>query len=305
MQQRSFSDELKYQYRHGGMHIRLIFINAVIFLAIILGVGISKLTADPLHRVENVMVQIFTLPSSFHGLLRQPWGWLTSIFAHFDFIHFLVNMMMLYFFGQIFQQFFTARRLLHLYIVGGLAGGLVEIIAHEVFPIYQTEDFILGASGSLTAIMVAMAAYRPRLQVNLFGVLPVPLFVIALIYLLSDLAQLGRHDGVAHFAHLGGALIGYLSIVNLHKSSNIINMSETFGQRFSGFFRNLFKPKTRMKVERGGGTDPRMKKTDEEYNMDAKARQQKIDAILDKISKSGYESLTKAEKEFLFSQSKR
>jgi membrane associated rhomboid family serine protease len=304
MQQRSFSDELKYQYRHGGMHIRLIFVNTAVFLAIIIGLGISNLTADKTHTLDNILVQIFTLPSSFRGLLMQPWGWVTSIFAHFEFFHFLVNMLMLYFFGQIFQQFFTGRRLLHLYIVGGLAGGLAEIIAHEVFPIYQTEDFILGASGSLMAVMVAMAAYRPRLQVNLFGVLPVPLFVIALLYLLSDLVQLGRHDGVAHFAHLGGALIGYLSVVNLHKSSNIINMSETFGQRFRAFFGNLFKPRTRMKVERGG-SDPRMKKTDEEYNMDAKARQQKTDAILDKISKSGYESLTKAEKEFLFSQSKK
>lgn len=286
------------------MHIRLIFINAVIFLAIILGVGISRLTKDESHTMENILVQIFTLPSSFRGLLMQPWGWVTSIFAHFDFFHFLLNMLMLYFFGQIFQQFFTSRRLLHLYVVGGLAGGLVEIIAHEVFPIYETQDFILGASGSLMAVMVAMAVYRPRLQINLFGILPIPLFVLALIYLAADLAQLGTGDGVAHFAHFGGALIGWLSVVNLHKSSNIINMSETFGQRFMAFFSNLFKPKTRMKVERGG-SNPRMKKTDEEYNMDAKARQQKIDAILDKISKSGYESLTKAEKEFLFSQSKK
>jgi hypothetical protein len=122
------------------------------------------------------------------------------------------------------------------------------------------------------------------------------------LYLLGDLLQLGQNDHVAHFAHLGGALLGYLSVVNLSSSSNIINLSERFGHQLKAFVGNLFRPKQKMRVQRGGG---RVVKTDEEYNMDAKERQKKIDAILDKIAKSGYESLTKAEKEFLFSQSKR
>jgi membrane associated rhomboid family serine protease len=298
--ERTFLDEMKHQLRHGGMHIRLIFINLVVFLVIGLGFVGEKLAGDQSGQVQKVFMDIFTLQSNFSGLIYKPWGLITSIFAHFGFIHFLVNMMVLYFAGRLFLQFFSSRRLLHLYIIGGIAGGLFEILAHELFPVFQGQAAIVGASGSNMAIMISIVAHRPKLQAGFFGI-QFPLFLIPGLYLLGDLMSLGSNDGIAHFAHLGGALLGFLSVVNLHTSSNIINMSESFGQKFMAFFNRLLKPKQKMRVERGG---VRMGKSDEQYNVEAKERQKKIDAILDKISKSGYESLTKAEKEFLFSQSK-
>ncbi|MNE64468.1 Rhomboid family protein [compost metagenome] len=157
---------------------------------------------------------------------------------------------------------------------------------------------VVGASGSIMALFIAIAFYRPNITINLFGILPVKIYVIAILYLVGDLVQTLDSDGTAHFAHLGGALIGFLSIQNLHSSSNIINWTESLHQKVLAYFSGR-KKRTKMKVQSGGRTV----KSDEQYNMDAKARQAQIDKILDKISKSGYESLTKAEKDFLFSQS--
>jgi membrane associated rhomboid family serine protease len=298
-QNRTFVEEIKFQYHHGGMHIRLIIINTIIFILIGLGLVIANLSQN--IAIAEFLGAAFTLETNLKAFATHPWGLITSIFAHFEFFHFFVNMLFLYFAGSMFIQFFTSRRLLHVYVLGGIIGGLLEITAHNLFPaLIGTSSVIVGASGSIMAIFIAMAFYRPNIQVSLFGVIPVRLIIIAGLYLLYDIVSLGSKDATAHFAHLGGALIGFLSVQQLHSSKNIINMSESFGQKIMRFFSNLFKPKTKMKVEKGG---VRMGKSDEQYALEKKQRQEKTDKILDKISKSGYESLTKAEKDFLFSQS--
>jgi membrane associated rhomboid family serine protease len=303
--QRSFLDELKFQYKVGGMHIRLIFVNVVIFFIIATTAMIERLYQTPASEgtpVLDILKDIFALRTDLSQLIYKPWGLFTSIFSHFSLIHCFVNMMMLFFAGRMFLQFFSGRRLLHTYIIAGIAGGLVEILASLAFPAMEdSHGLIVGASGSIMGLFTALFVYRPGMQINVFSV-QVPFFIVPLFFLISDFINLGANDGTAHFAHLGGALIGWISMVNLHSSSNIINFSETMGQRFLAFFSRLFKPRQRMRVERGGG---RTVKTDEQYNVEAKERQRKIDAILDKISKSGYESLSKSEKEFLFSQSKK
>jgi len=193
--------------------------------------------------------------------------------------------------------------LLSTYILGGLFGGLLEILTHLLFPNIGVEGaVIVGASGSIMAIFMALAFYRPQLEIRLFGVLPVRLFVLALLFLLSDLFAIGSNDGTAHFAHLGGALLGYLSVRNLNSSKNIITMFSKFLDRIFSFFKGLFGPK-KMKVVK---TDRRPEfKSDEQYAMEKKQNQEKIDAILDKISRAGYDSLSKHEKDFLFKQSGR
>jgi len=301
--ERTFIDELKYQYKHGGMHMRLIFINAIVFLVIGLSLVVEKLSGLQGTPVSSFLVDVFTLETSITAFIYKPWGLVTSIFSHFDFIHFLLNMLFLFVAGRMFLQFFNSRRLLHVYVIGGLVGGIFELLAHLAFPGMAQQAVVVGASGSVMAIFIALAFYRPNLQVNVFGLFPVPLMLLAGLYLLSNLLSLGAKDNVAHFAHLGGALVGILSVQNIHASSNIINMSENFMQRVQSFFSRLFNPKSKLRVQKGGRSGS--VKTDEQYNMEAKDRQKKIDAILDKISKSGYESLSKAEKEFLFSQSKK
>lgn len=290
---RTLSEELKFQYRFGGMHIKLIFVNSVVFLAMLF-LGMVENFSNT-GWIDWVRVKLFTLQTDPHELFFAPLGLVTSIFTHFNFWHFLFNMFFLYFAGTLFKQFFSDRRMLHVYLVGGIVGGLCELIANQFL---GRGSIVLGASGSIMALFIAISVYKPNITVNLLGIFPVRIYVLALIYLVSDLAQTINHDGVAHFAHLGGALIGFLSVQNLYASSNIINWTESLHQRLLGAFSGK-KRAPKMKAQKGG----RVVKSDEEYNLDAKERQERIDKILDKISKSGYESLTKAEKDFLFSQS--
>jgi len=300
MSNNPFVNQLKHQFRNGSMHIRLILVNLIVFLGIRIAIAIAEINhSDEAMRMIGDIFCLNTNPATF---LQHPWGLITSIFSHFEFFHFLMNMLFLYFAGNMFLQFFSNRRLLHVYIIGGIAGGLFEMIANSIHAFHDSSFSlaVVGASGSIMAIFIAMAIYKPNIQILLFGVFPVRLIVIAGFYVLTDLLKIGSNDGTAHFAHLGGALIGFLSVTNLNSSRNIINMSESFGQRFKKFWSGIFKPGPRMKVERGGRP-----KTDEEFNLEKKARQEKTNKILDKISKSGYESLTKAEKEFLFSQSQK
>jgi len=301
--ERTFLDDLKYQFKHGNMTIRLIFINIIIFLAIrIIGVFVDLSSSFGTSFMADIINPIFGLQTDFYEFITHPWGLFTSIFTHYDFFHLAFNMIFLYFTGKIFEQLFDQRRLLYTYLLGGIFGGVLEIIAHAIFPKLQiTSDLVIGASGAIMAIFVAIAFYRPNLTVNLFGIIPVRMIILAGLYLLSDILGLGSGDGTAHFAHIGGAILGMLSIQNLHSSSNIISRAESFGNWLKSLFTRT--SGTRMKVKKGGNTG--RTKTDEQYNAEAKQRQEIIDKILDKISKSGYESLTKKEKEYLFNQSKK
>lgn len=298
MQDRTFFEEIKAQYNYGGMHIRLIFVNTIVFLFIGLMQVVSRLSGSILP--AELASDLFTLRTDLMGFLTHPWGLFTNIFAHAGLIHFLLNMLMLYFVGNMFLQFFTSKRLLHVYVVGGIFGGILELVAHLTFTT-MVKLPVLGASGAIMALFMALAFYRPNLEVRLFGILPVRLILVAGIFLLFNIVSLGDKDNVAYFAHVGGAIIGILSVTGIHKSTNIINLSESFEQRISRFLSGVFSRKTKMKVEKGG---VRQGKSDDQYRAEAKDKQEKIDKILDKISKSGYDSLSKAEKEFLFSQSK-
>jgi membrane associated rhomboid family serine protease len=293
-------ESLKNSYRYGGMTIRLLFINAAIFLLIqILSVIIRLMMAD--NSILSVFLNaVFTLNTDLKYFIFMPWGLVTSIFAHFSLWHFVLNMLFLYFSGKMFEQLFDAKRLWYTYLFGGIAGGILEIIAHAIFPALQNSHIVIvGASGSIMAIFMALAFYRPNLNVMLFGLFPVRLIFLALFFLLSDLISLGMNDGVAHFAHLGGAIFGALSIRNLGNKNNIMNFIQRWGDSLSKSIKSIFKGSSKQPKR----SNSRMK-TDEEYNLEKKSKQEKIDQILDKISKSGYESLTRQEKDFLFNQSK-
>jgi len=302
--ERTFLDDLKYQFKHGNMFIRLIFINVSVFLAIrIVDVFVELSSAGGNSFMSDYVNPIFALQTDGHGFITHPWGLFTSMFTHYDFWHLAFNMIFLYFAGKLFEQLFDQRRLLYTYLLGGIFGGILEIIAHAIFPKLQlSSDFVIGASGSIMAIFVAIAFYRPNLKVNLFGILPVRMIILAGLYILSDILGLGDADGTAHFAHIGGAILGMMSVQNIHSSSNIVLRAERFGNWLKSIFKRSSQP--RMKVKKGGQTTSRPK-SDEQFVAEAKERQDMIDRILDKISKSGYESLTKKEKEFLFNQSKK
>jgi membrane associated rhomboid family serine protease len=303
--ERTFLDDLKYQYNHGGMTIRLLMINSAIFLFIQIILVFSELLRNDAGIFLNELIySFFSLRCDLSGFITHPWGIFTSIFAHFSFLHFLMNMLFLYSVGRIFEQILDGKRLLYTYILGGIAGGILEITAFSIFPALQGSGrIVVGASGSIMALFAALAFYRPNLTVSLFGVLNLRLIVLAGIFILYDLFSLSTNDGTAHFAHLGGVIFGLISINGLHRSNNIINVIQRFSEKSISVVVNLFKPKSKLTVRKGGQSG--RPKTDEEFIEQSKIRQAKIDAILDKISKSGYESLTKTEKDFLFQQSKK
>ncbi len=295
MQGRNFIEELKHQLRAGTMTNRLIIVNVCVFLGILLlKKSLLLFNIDPLMS-DAWIHHLLDLNSAFPAFIRAPWGLLTSIFTHEQFGHLLFNMLFLYFSGRFFEQYFSRKKLWLTYLFGGIAGGLLELLANNLFPALQgTNVVILGASGSIMAIFTALAFYQPNLQVSLFGVFPIRIYFLALFFLFKDLINLGTDDQIAHFAHLGGALFGLLSIQNLHSSKNILTKLDGFFSRFTSIFTREKKVKTSRSRF----------KTDEEFNSEKRQKQVKMDQILDKISKSGYDSLSKAEKEFLFHQSK-
>ena len=283
---RNFLSELKHELLKGKMNHRLLIINVAIFIFIQVWLAIGRLGGAS----DDIIYHIFTLDPNFTRLLYHPWGILTSIFSHFDFIHLLFNMVFLYFAGKIYEDIFDSKRLLITYIIGGIFGGLAEIIIQSLFFPLKESALVVGASGSIMAIFVAVAFHSPNMKVQLFGRFSIRLYFVALFFLIQDIIGIGKNDGIAHFAHLGGAIFGVLSVQN----STLLNRIETgFTSLFKGKFGTSKKqqPKSRFK-------------SNEDYNQERREQQIQTDKILDKISKGGYESLTKQEKDFLFKQSK-
>lgn len=302
---RTFVDELKDNFTYGGMYLKLIYINVGIFLFINLSTVIARLLALDPKLFHNIIADVFTLQVAWPGILLKPWGLITSIFSHFGLFHLIINMLFLFFAGRMYEQFFGKRKLLTIYVVGGIAGGLLELIATFVFPgVSSAFTTIVGASGSIMAIFMALAFYQPQLKVNLFGVVQIRLIFIALFYLISDFINLGSGDGTAHFAHLGGAMLGIFSLKG--KTAVFVAKAEKWIYQVLALFS---KKKHKLKVDRTGAFESRARRqSDEEYNeqkaAEKREKQERINVILDKIAKSGYESLSKAEKDFLFNQSK-
>lgn len=285
---RNLFQELKQTFLQGKMTHRLIIVNVALFVVIQICLAIFRLGGLVSEDLPNTL---FTLDTNLTGFSHKPWGLITSIFAHFDLFHLLSNMLFLYFSGKFFEQIWSGKQLLITYILGGIFGGIAEIAVQSIF--YSTENngaLVIGASGSIMAIFIAVAFHSPQTQLLLFGKFSIRLYYLAIFFLIQDIIGIGTKDTTAHFAHIGGAIFGILSIVTTKfipaKSPNS-----------KGFFNQIFKSSKKKTVA------PRFK-SDEAYNQEKRTHQEKTDSILDKISKGGYESLNQSEKDFLFKQSK-
>jgi membrane associated rhomboid family serine protease len=304
---RTFMDELKRHYREGGMTIKLIFLNGMVFLFLGLLTVAGKLMLGQTESfTDSVISNVFTLDITPSGFIQKPWGLITSIFSHLGFFHLLFNMLLLYFSGKMFESLFDQRRLLTTYLLGGIAGGLFEIFAHATFTVFSgSQTPVIGASGAVIALFIAVAFYRPNTEVRFFNLFPIKLIYLALVLVLLNLFSLGNDDQTAHFAHIGGAIIGILSLQKLNSKRNIVTLVQNTFLSIISFLKKFVKKKeVKLKFEQGGSGRGNVK-TDEEFNYERKQRQIIVDEILDKIAKSGYESLSKKEKEFLFDQSKK
>ena len=299
MSKKGLGSEIKRQFLHGSMTIRLLLINLFVFLFIHFSSAIIVLLDAGSSWYSNTHFAIFILKTRINSFIYQPWALFTNFFAHYDILHFLQNMLFLYFIGRIFEQEFGSKKLFWVYFIGGTCGGIFEILANSFFPALQNIDgSIIGASGSVMALLSAMAFYNPNFRVFLFGSFQIRIIFIALSFWIIDIVNLsnGLQDKIAHFAHLGGIFFGYLAVQNIDSKNNVLNFFDKIWEKFRSFFkRNRAKSNSRKANF----------KKDEDYAYEKNLNQKKTDSILDKISKSGYESLSQEEKDFLFNQSKK
>lgn len=287
------ANTLTYQYKTANIVIKLIVINTIIFLSLYL---VSFLFG--LRQAE--LAQWFVLPDSFGEFIIQPWSFLTYSFIHFGFWHLFWNMIVLFWFGPFVLTLFNAKRFLTIYLLGAFFGGLLYVIAYNLFPVFTGHaGYLLGASAAVRAIMIFIAAYTPHTQVRIFF-FNVKLWQVGLFVVILDLVQIptsGNAGGL--LAHLGGALFGYLYATQLAKGNDIGKWFENI----MDWFTNLFKPRTKKPFRKVHRTAQKPS-SGNTSKLEKNAHQKKIDGILDKIGKSGYESLTKAEKDFLFKAGK-
>lgn len=286
--------------RRTGIVGQLIAINVVVFLVmgIIALVGSLSLNKDLFNQVYGVLAA----PGDPAALLYKPWTIITQMFMHGNIFHLLFNMIALYFVGRIFVQFLGERRLLTTYIFGGLFGYIIHVIGYQTIPFFaqHSAPSVVGASGAIYAIFAATAFYRPNYTVRLFGMFTIPLIMIAVPYILIDLFSLASSDKIARLAHIGGAMFGALSIYKVHSSKQFMNYLDKL-VNWDLNFKTMFKRKPKFKVYQGDAK----KMTDEEFNQMKAAREERVNAILDKIAKKGYDGLSKDEKDFLFKEGQR
>ena len=274
---------------------KLIAINLAVFILTGLAVALLGLSTDSI-------LYWFELPKDFFAFLVKPWSVITYSFFHSGIGHIFWNMVILYFTGRIFLNLFDNRRFINVYFLGVILGGLVFLVSYNVFPtLLNTNTSLIGASAGVTAVLLFISAYIPNQEIRLFGLINIKLWYLGAFVVLMDLIQipLGGNIG-GRLAHLGGAFLGYFYARQLLKGKDI-------GEGFSKLLTSigqLFKPRKRKAPLKTVHKRDRAKKAKSGIDYDKETRQKKIDAILDKISKSGYESLSKAEKDFLFKAGK-
>lgn len=294
-------DDLKRTFQQGNIVVRLIYVNVTTFvlcalLSVVLGLfGLS--TAETLRALY--------LPADLLQLLRRPWTLITYMFMHAGVWHLLGNMLWLYWFGKLFLYFFSSKHLRGLYVVGGLLGALLYIVAYNVFPIFESQLYsatLVGASASVLAIAIATAVREPEYKINLMFIGSVRLKYFALFIVLFDALYVGSNNAGGHIAHLGGALAGWWFARGITQGYDITQWANVCIDAIGGLFsKRVRKPrKPKMKVHTSNS-----RSVDYDYNARKKAQSAEVDKILDKLKKSGYSSLSEEEKRRLFEASKR
>lgn len=297
-------DDLKLQYKSGGITQQLIFWNIGLFVIPMIVFSILSLfTVDvSFLRWDSVNPNDwFSLSSNITALLWKPWSLITYAFLHAGFLHLLFNMLMLFFAGRVFTTFFTQKQLFGVYILSSVFAGLIFIASYNLLPMlsgYAAISKMVGASAAIMAIIVATAVYSPHYQIRLLLFGTVKLWHIAVVFIILDLIQVSVENPGGHLAHLAGAFFGYVYIKILQKGTDL-SLGITY---ITNFFANLFVTKKQAPFKKVHRNTEEYKRPAGRQNKDI--LQQQIDAILDKISKSGYDSLTKEEKEFLFKAGK-
>ncbi len=289
----SIIDEIKASFKQSSYYIKIIYINVGFFALLYV--------ADIFYPISKY----FAIPGDYHLLLYRPWTVLSYMFVHEGFMHILFNMLWLYWFGGIFMHFLSNKQLLAVYLLGGFFGAFFHLATNSFLPEYARAG-VVGASAAVMSIVFAISSYKPDYSMNLVFIGPVKIKYIALISffldfvgVLSDLKSPGFNN-VAHFAHMGGAFYGLWWGYKMRAGKDINRWFSNFLDEFFSMFKSSGK---QMKISY---RNPKSKtpKDDMQWNKNKADTISEMDRILDKISKSGYDSLTSKEKEFLFKQKK-
>jgi len=287
---------VKSNYKSLDMLQKIIVVNAIIYLFVNLGDVLLRLFNFPDGIISGFLTDWLAVPSSVKSLLYRPWTLITYSFYHENFLHILFNMLWLFFMGRLFIEYLGEKKLLPLYLVGGLCGSVLFIVFYNLFPLFSREVDIavaLGASASVLAITVAIATLLPDYEVGLF--LPqwrVKLKYIAIALFVIDLLSITGNNAGGNIAHIGGAIFGFIYIKQLKNGRDLTGWLQRLIERITQ------KKKPSIKVVY------RKDASDESYHNKKANNQEAIDKILDKISRSGYASLTYEERDILFKASK-
>lgn len=290
----SIFTNLKRTFDSGNILSKLIYINVGLFILIRLaGVVLMLFKLDWFP-----FLQYLQMPSSPELFLYRPWTIISYMFTHYDFLHILFNMLWLYWFGGLFLTFFNERQLGGLYLLGGIAGGLLFMVAYNIFPYFYEAaaySFLMGASASVMAIVFAVSFYRKDLVISLFLIGRIKLIYLALFTFVIDLLAMTSTNAGGHIAHIGGALFGIWFAARIKQGKDLTRPMN----RLIDWTVNIGKRKPKMRVTY---TRP---ESDYEYNARKNRESADLDVILDKLKRSGYDSLSMEEKKQLFDASKK
>ena len=283
-------EEVKFQFKHGSPFIKIIVVNVIAFVTI----GLYELVLF-LFKIKSDFTSVYlALNSSPQHLLHAPWTIITYEFVHAGPFHLLFNMLMLYFTGNIFNDFFKQSDAWRVYIFGGLIGGVLFLVSNILFPVFSgIESTLVGASGCIMAVLFASATYAPNLRMALFGIIQIRLVWLAVVFLVLDLISITNGNAGGHIAHIGGALFGFL-FARYRQGRLRFSIPEIGNNKMPDETRFKVKVKTYHQNEHLNSNNK---------NTNYKPSQEDIDIILDKISKNGYDKLSKQEKEILFKAS--
>ncbi|AGA77057.1 rhomboid family protein [Echinicola vietnamensis] len=296
---------LKNAFNHKDNSLyKLLAINLLVFLVFL--VLRVFLTISGEGALYQQLLSYFMMPAEVSRIITQPWSIFTYMFMHEGIFHILFNMLFLYWFGLLVQEYLGSRKLANLYILGGLAGAVLYVIMYNVAPYFieqRDAALMLGASAGVYAIVVGAATLTPDTTFHLLLLGPVKIKYIAIFYVVIAFANSTGANAGGELAHLGGAAIGYLYITMLRKGTDLGTPVQAVGR----FFENVFAGRPNVKVTYRKKNPPYksepLRETDTKTSKKEGTTQEEIDKILDKIADKGYDSLSKEEKRKLFEYS--
>lgn len=277
----TIKNKILQQLKTANIAEQIISINIIVFIVTLSFRVLSQL----MKWNENLFVNWFSLPSNLDNFISQPWTLISYGFLHADFLHILFNSIILFYIGNLFLDFFSKRDFIIYYISGIVFGGIVYLLSYTYFPsLKDSHSFLVGASAGVTAILIGLATKIPNYALHFRFIGAIKLWHIAVTFVVLDLIQLPISNTGGHLAHLGGAIVGFLLTNKTNKGENL-----------NWLFSSIFKSKKQSPLKTVYKNPKPQQNT-----KNSSLQQEKIDKILDKISKSGYETLSQEEKDFLF-----